>query len=494
MVKILRPWKTIEIFYDARFGNLLAPSSELPHTSCSMLPSIFKSYDIRGLAPEEIDVVGARRVAESLVHVYAPKHVVVGHDMRKTSVELEAAVVEGFISRGVSVTRIGLCSTPLFYFAVGEGLTRYDLGVMVTASHNPAQYNGFKLVKGDCQPIGQGSGMEELRDVACGELLFPSAKQRGEIFEDFEGKTRYLDRVFCAAKLPNEMPTCGVAIDAGNGMNGFLLPDFVSRLPSLVFYPLFWDLDGTFPNHEANPLNLGTLIDLQRTVTEERCAFGVAFDGDGDRVGFVDEKGDVIPGDILTALFAQTLLSEHPGAKILYDLRSSWSVAEVIKEGGGVPIMSRVGHAHIKRQMRVEGALFAGELSMHFYFADFWYAESSDFAVLLLLKILARSPVPLSAVWRPLQRYVHSGEINFSVKDASAVLRALGEAYGAKASQRSTIDGLRFEFRDASAPKSDWWFSVRSSNTEPVVRVNLEARTVEEMERRRAEVVAVLTS
>ncbi len=468
---------------------ILDETRSLFHTYSIMLPSIFKSYDIRGLAPQEIDSVVAKRIGEALVHLYKPKHVLVGHDMRTISPKLEAALIEGLTSFGANVTRIGLCSTPMFYFAVGEGNGTYDLGVMVTASHNPAKYNGFKLVKGDCQPIGQGSGMEELREAACNSVEYQiSSVEKGTVSEDPGVLKRYLDHIFKLADLPKEIPAWSVAIDAGNGMNGHILPEFVKRLPSLNVHSLYWALDGSFPNHEANPLNLETLHDLQKTIKEKACSFGVAFDGDGDRIGFVDEEGTPVPGDILTALFAKEVLDQHGSGRVLYDLRSSWSVPEIIQKNGGEAGMCRVGHAHIKKQMRTEQALFAGELSMHFYFADLWFAESSDFALLLMMKILAREQKSLSEIWKPLQTYVHSGEINFHVTDQKHILKTLDEVYSEKASNRSTLDGLRFEFRDPQHPETDWWFNVRASNTEPVLRLNLEARTKEEMEKRKEEV------
>lgn len=471
----------------------------------NMTPSIFKSYDIRGLSPEEIDVPVAKRLGETLASIYKPKHVLVGHDMRTTSPDLEVALIEGLISMGVAVTRIGLCSTPMFYFAVGEGNGKYDLGVMVTASHNPAKYNGFKLVKGDCQPIGQGSGMEEIRDLACSETNLVSlsssrAKSNGErdlaaeqVSTDPNVRERYLDHIFKLANLPSEIPSWSVAIDAGNGMNGYILPEFVKHLPSLTIHPLYWDLDGSFPNHEANPLNLETLNAVQNLVKEKKCAFGVAFDGDGDRIGFIDEEGTPIPGDILTALFGQELLRERGSGRVLYDLRSSWSVPETIEKGGGEAGMCRVGHAHIKRQMRAEQAIFAGELSMHFYFADLWFAESSDYALLLMLKLLAREQKPLSQLWKPLQKYFHSGEINFHVKDQKTILKSLEDYYAKQATGISTLDGLRYEFRDGKNPTQDWWFSVRASNTEPVLRLNLEAKNIEQMEKRKQEVTKIIS-
>lgn len=470
-----------------------------------MTPSIFKSYDIRGLSPEEIDVSVAKRLGETLASIYKPKHVLVGHDMRTTSPDLEMALIEGLTSMGVSITRIGLCSTPMFYFAVGQGNGKYDLGVMVTASHNPAKYNGFKLVKGDCQPIGQGSGMEEIRDLACSDkdLASPSSSRTesyavrdlaaGRVASDPGVRERYLDHIFKLANLPSNIPAWSLAIDAGNGMNGYILPEFVKRLPSLNVHPLYWDLDGSFPNHEANPLNLETLHDAQRLVKEKACAFGVVFDGDGDRVGFIDEEGTPVPGDMLTALFAQELLRERGSGRVLYDLRSSWSVPEAIEKSGGEAGMCRVGHAHIKRQMRAEQAIFAGELSMHFYFANLWFAESSDYALLLMIKLLAREQKPLSHLWKPLQTYFHSGEINFHVKDQKAILKSLEDTYTKQATDVSTLDGLRFEFRDPKNPTQDWWFNVRASNTEPVLRLNLEAKSTEQMQKRKQEVTKLIS-
>lgn len=442
-------------------------------------PTVFKSYDIRGLSPGELDVVFARKLGKVLAAMYSPKHVVVGCDMRTTSPELEAGLIEGLLESGVTVTRIGLCSTPVFYSAVTAAPDVYDLGVMVTASHNPSKYNGFKMVTGTNQPIGEGSGMERIKELMCSDLPVLSAASRGRVLQDDGAIERYLERVFRYVGLPAKMPQMTIAADAGNGMNGIVLPTFAKRLPGVTTYPLYWDLDGTFPHHEANPLNTETLHDLQAEVARRQAIFGVAFDGDGDRVGFVDETGTPIPGDILTALFARELLKDHPGATMLYDVRSSWSVAEIVQEAGGVARMCRVGHAHIKRQMRETGAVFGGELSMHFYFADLGYAEASDACVLLLFRILLREQKPLSQIWKPLVRYAHSGEQNFTVANPKALVEKIAQTYASQASSISHLDGVRLEFRDAHAPENDWWMSVRASNTEPLLRVNLESRTPE---------------
>lgn len=458
-----------------------------------LTPSIFKSYDIRGRAPEEIDAAGARRIAKAIANIERPSRVVVGRDMRATSDELEEALIDGFLTAGVSVARIGSCTTPMFNFSIGEAEGAYDLGVMITASHNPGEYNGFKMTRRDNLPIGQESGMEELRELACSDVALLDASERGSEAKDDALLERYVDAVLQKASLSDPLPSVSAAVDAGNGMEGIVLPKLRARLRGMSLQELFWDPDGSFPNHEANPLKTETLATLQQSVRRDGCAFGAAFDGDGDRVGFVDEKGDIIPGDMLTALFARELLREHGAGTVLFDLRSSWSVQEVIREQGGVPVMSRVGHAHIKRQMREMNALFAGELSMHFYFRDFWNCESGDYAMLLLLKLLMRERKPLSEIWRPLRRYAHSGEINFRAEDPRHVMEEIEERYGEAAADASRLDGVRMEFRPFAQPEEDWWFNLRPSNTEPLLRLNLEARTPEVMERRKAELSSLLT-
>ena len=460
-----------------------------------MIPaSIFKSYDIRGLAPEEIDESVARRLAKCLATLYHPKHVVVGHDMRLTSERLEEAFIEGLVVSGVSVTSIGRCSTPMFYYAVGSGEGAYDLGVMITASHNPGPYNGFKLVHGDLRPIGQGSGMEEIRDLVIGETPIIEEETYGTVITDDTVLDRYIERVTSLAALPSDLPEWNLAIDAGNGMNGVVLPALTRKLFPMRVEDLYWDPDGNFPHHEANPVKVETLKKLQETVRHDGSVCGVAFDGDGDRVGFIDETGMPIPGDILTALLAKEMLAIKGPGTVLYDLRSSWAVADVIRAAGGTPHMCRVGHAHIKKQMRQENAIFAGELSMHFYFADLGFCESSDLAMLLLLKMLLREQKPLSALWCPLQTYVHSGEINFEVQDAKKILQSLEELFASRASAISHLDGILMEFVSAEQPDQDWWFNVRCSNTEPLIRLNLEARTQAVMEQRRDALSNIISS
>lgn len=458
-----------------------------------MVPTLFKSYDIRGRVPEELDVSVAKRIGKSLAALYQPKRVLVGRDMRTSSVELEQALIEGLVMSGVSVTTIGLCSTPMFNFAVGDAGNAYDLGVMVTASHNPPAYNGFKLVRQSAVPIGQGSGMETLRDLAASEQPLLESVQKGQVDQDDSVLDRYIRKIANLAALPETMPTCKIAIDAGNGMDGLVLPSVTKRLPDSLIARLYWELDGTFPHHEANPLKIETLADIQYLIRHDECDFGVAFDGDGDRVGFLDETGAPIPGDLVTALLARELLRDHPGSIVLYDLRSSWSVPEVIQESGGIPTMCRVGHAHVKHLMKETGALFAGELSLHFYFRDLWNCESGDLAFYLITKLLAREQKLLSAIWHPLQRYAHSGEINFSVRQASEILECLEQHYRPSgATDISRLDGLRMEWRRGQP--DDWWFNVRASNTEPLIRLNLEARTPALMEERKQELSRLITA
>jgi len=451
-----------------------------------MNPSIFKAYDIRGLSPGELGAAEAGRIGASLAQLHRPKNVVVGRDMRVTSIELEESLIDGLNSQGVNVVRVGLCTTPMFNFAVAESNGAFDMGIMVTASHNPAKYNGLKIAKSDNTSIGQGSGMEELRDLACSDEPLPQSNDRGTVSDDNGLLERYVDAIWSKSKLDGGLEEWHIAIDAGNGMEGLVLPKLQKKLDAHM-HDLYWKLDGNFPNHEANPVKVETLEDLKEEVLSKGCAFGAAFDGDGDRVGFVDEKGEAIPGDILTALFAKAILAEKKGAKVLYDLRSSKSVKEVIEEAGGSAEMCKVGHAGIKRQMRETGAVFAGELSMHFYFSEFANCEASDYAMLLLIRLMLAEGKPLSAIWKPLVRYSHSGEINFEVNDTKKALSLVEEQFSAGAIDVSHLDGVRIDL-------GDWWFSLRASNTEPLIRLNLEANDEATMKAKVEEVRTCLAS
>jgi len=455
--------------------NIDRSISEL-HPRDVMNPSIFKAYDIRGESPSEIGPAETGRIAAALTRLHQPKTVVVGYDMRKTSIELEQALVESFTAHGVHVVRIGLCTTPMFNFAIAEASGAYDLGVMVTASHNPAKYNGLKITRHDNSAIGQGGGMEELRDLCCSDEPIPRGSTRGDVQDDTGILDRYLEKIWRTAGLQSSIEDWQIAIDAGNGMEGIVLPKLAKRLGATV-HDLYWKLDGNFPHHEANPVKTETLHDLQQKVVSRGCVFGAAFDGDADRVGFVDELGQTIQGDILTALFAQEILHQVPGATILYDLRSTKAIKDVVEELGGTAIMCGVGHAGIKKRMHETQAVFAGELSMHFYFSEFNYCEASDYAMLLLIRIIQRHNKPLSEIWKPLQRYAHSGERNFQVRDTQAVLTLVEKHFAMEAKEISHLDGIRLDF-------GDWWFSLRASNTEPLIRLNLEAGSSQVMEQK----------
>ncbi len=445
--------------------------------------SIFKAYDVRGLSPGEITDEAAYRIGQAAVAETGASVVLVGRDMRKTSLPLERSLLAGIRSQGADAIRIGLTSTPMFYFAVAA-YELHDAGVMVTASHNPARYNGFKLVRGDAMPIGQGSGMEQVRDrVLAGRL--PEKPEGRELETDVVDA--YVAKV-CAIVPPSAVAKMKIAIDAGNGMAGHTLPKLLAAYPRLKTERLYFELDGTFPNHEANPIKEETLADLQERVRESGAAFGVAFDGDADRVGIVDEDGAVVEPHLVLALLAKEFLDRHPGATILYDCRSSRVVPETIEAAGGKAIMTRVGHAFIKKALRETGAVFAGEFSSHFYFKDFYGVECSDAVWLMVAEILSREKKTLSALVTPFRRYSHSGEINFELgkgKDKGKVIEDIERKYAKDAKSVWREDGIRLDF-------ADWWVSVRASNTEPLLRLVVEAKDVATMQAKRDEIAVII--
>lgn len=397
--------------------------------------------------------------------------------MRETSVPIEEAVVRGFLASGVSVTRVGLCSTPMFNFGMGEKERGYDLGLMITASHNPAEYNGIKIVGSDQLQVGLGSGLEQVRDLAVSSEQFLDTNKKGHEQEDSGLRDRYLSYVFSLINLGRFPASTSIVIDTGNGMEGMIAPAIAKRLSAsgVQVTPLYWELDGHFPHHEANPLKGETLTDLKRMVRDSGSICGFAFDGDADRIGVVDEQGEQIPGDLLMALLAREVLRLHPAMHMIYDLRSSRAVAEAVEAQGGTAEMFKVGTAHIKRRMRETKALFAGELSMHFYFSDFGNCESGDFVLLLILQLLAREQKPLSTLWHDLKRYGHSGEHNYHVQNPVAVVKALEPEWRSLPQATVTLlDGIRIDQWNGS--NEDWWCNIRASNTEPLLRLNLETR------------------
>lgn len=439
--------------------------------------SIFKAYDIRGLSPGEITEEIAYCVGQAVVLETGAKLVVVGRDMRQTSVLLEVSLIEGIKSRGADVRTIGLTTTPMFYFAVAKDST-HEAGVMVTASHNPSAYNGFKMVRARAVPIGQGSGMEHIRDAVIAGRL-PSLEKTG-LAQEMDVLNEYV--AFMNGLVSSDsLSNMKIVIDAGNGMAGHTLPALLASYPSLQTEHLYFELDGRFPNHEANPLKIETLDKLRADVVSFGAAFGAAYDGDADRIGIVDERGEVVESSLLLALLAPVFLEKFPGAKVLYDVRCSKIVSEVIVEKGGTADMCRVGHAFIKKQLRESGAVMAGELSGHFYFKDFFGVESTDLVFLTVAALLTKTGKKLSELIAPLRKYAHSGEINFKVEDKQKVIAVIEEKYGKDALNIWREDGVRLDFKD-------WWVSLRSSNTEPLLRLVLEAQTGELMEEKKLEI------
>lgn len=444
-------------------------------------PSIFKAYDIRGLVGKDFDLEFVERLGRAFVLHTGARTIVLGRDMRGTSPEYADAIARGAMKQGADVIDIGMVSTPMFYFAVAD-YELHDAGIMVTASHNPAEYNGFKMVRGDAMPIGGASGMQEIKAlIDQGE--FSDAKEGTLVQTDIA--EAYLEKLWNLVP-PESINGLKVAVDAGNGMSGVILPKIFERL-NVEVHPLYWKPDGTFPNHEANPLKTETLKDLQKKIADFGADVGIAFDGDSDRLGIVDEKGQVLPSDVLIALLSHLLLAGNVGRTVTYNVSCGRAAPEEIKASGGVPLMTPTGHALIKPIIRREKAIFGGELSGHFYFQDWYGVENTDYPMLLILRLLARERRPLSEVVAPLRRYFHSGEINFKVEDKEGKIRAIREQYGAEAESITEIDGLRLDF-------DGWWCSIRASNTEPLLRLNVEAATRELMEEKKKELTALITS
>ncbi len=444
---------------------------------------IFKAYDVRGLYPSELDEEKARVIGNAFATFLgaASRNVVIGRDMRPSSVPLAEAVTEGVRDAGANVTDAGMVTTPMLYFGVGK--LEAGGGIMVTASHNPAQWNGMKLCREEAVPVGSASGLaEDEAALARGDYQRAEAAGRprgGSVRRDVLGG--YADMVRRAVD-PASVKPMKLAIDAGNGMVGPFILIILEPYP-LRLVPLYLEPDGTFPNHEANPLKEENLRDLVAAVRGEGCDLGVAFDGDGDRCRFVDEKGVPVAGDLTTALIARDVLAREKGP-VVYDLRSSWAVREEIERAGGAAIEERVGHAFIKRTMRERGALFAGEVSGHFYFRENYRTESAVLALVKMLRILAETGKPLSALVAEVDRYPRTGEVNFHVEDKDAAIARL-ESVFADAPRRSHLDGITIAY-------DDWWFNVRKSNTEPLLRLNLEARTPARLEQARARVVETI--
>jgi phosphomannomutase len=448
--------------------------------SGAVISAVFKAYDIRGLVPEQIDDELASRVGAAFVQVLGPGDgIVVGYDMRPSSPGLSRAFAEGAADQGADVTLIGLASTDELYCA--SGLTG-RAGAMFTASHNPAQYNGIKLCRPGAAPVGQDSGLVQIRDLVVAGRL-PAVGTRGRVSEeDFLG--RYAEHLLGLVDLTAIRPL-RVVVDAGNGMAGLTVPAVLTGLP-LTVDPMYFELDGTFPNHEANPIEPANLADLQQRVLATSADLGLAFDGDADRCFVVDETGAIVSPSVLTALIAARELARVPGSTIIHNLITSWSVPEVVRENGGTPVRTRVGHSFIKQVMADTDAVFGGEHSGHFYFRDFWRADSGMLAALHVLAALGGQDAPLSQLLAPYDRYLASGEINSTVADPAAVIAAVRADYDGR-------DGVTLDELDGlTVSATDWWFNLRPSNTEPLLRLNAEARDAEQMAAVRDEVLAVV--
>lgn len=438
------------------------------------MAGIFKAYDIRGIYSETLTDEIATRIGRAFVDFLGCRTVVIGRDMRAHSPAMFAALARGVTQQGADVIDLGICSTPMCYYA--NGSLGADASIMITASHNPGEWNGMKMCREQAIPISGPTGIEAIEQIVARDVFAPAAAVPGTITQH-DIAPAYIAHIRGMADIRRRLR---IAVDYANAM-GIVEARALDGL--FETRALFDTLDGDFPNHEANPLDHETLEPLQHLIAAEGpFDFGIAFDGDADRVGFVDERGEIVPMDLITALIAQTLLKSQKGA-IFYDLRSSKAVAEAIAESGGTPLMSRVGHAFIKRQMRDADALFAGELSGHYYFRENFFTESSALAVIQVANLVSAGRQPLSALVAPLRRYAPSGEINSKVADVDAVFTRLRAAY---ADARFTeLDGLTVEY-------PDWWFNVRASNTEPLVRLNLEAANVGEMARHRDAVLALI--
>ncbi len=446
----------------------------------SVNPAIFKAYDIRGLYPQEFNEEAAYLIGKAVVAEFQLSNIAVGRDARSHSPALYEAFAKGAMEAGANVINLGLLSTPMVYFA-SWNIPEVEAVVSLTASHNPPEYNGMKISLRDAVPVGENTGLRAIRDrILSGN--FTEGETMGTESE-LDIKEAYYDHFLQFAKLGNKK--FHVVIDTANAMGVLELPVF-QKLESdgnLTITYLYNDLEHPFSAHEANPLNTETLDELRAKVKEVGADLGIAFDGDADRIGFVDETGAIIPMDLVTGLIGSIILESYPQSTILYDLRSSLSVKEVIEEHGGKALECKVGHANIKRQMKDVGSVFAGELSGHYYFIQNSGAEAGSLPALMLLNLMTETEQPISEAVKSLQRYHHSGEINSEVENKDAVLATLKEKYA---------DGTMHELDGLKVSYPDWWFNVRASNTEPLLRLNLEAKNKELLEEKTEELLALI--
>jgi phosphomannomutase len=442
-------------------------------------PDIFGAYDIRGIYGQDLTDEIAYRVGRAAAQYLKVPQIAVGRDMRVSSPQLAAAIIQGITDQGVDATDLGMTTTDELYFAVGK--FNYPAGIMITASHNPAAYNGMKLCRAQAAPISQASGLTDIRDLAIqGNFTEPGHKGKvihRDVLDD------YVQHALSFIDVSKIRPL-KVVIDAGNGMAGMVIPRVFQYLPCTLI-PLYFELDGSFPNHPASPIEPQNMVDLQDKVRETSADLGAAFDGDADRMFLVDEHANLVDSSMVTAIVSESLLHRHPGASILYNLIVSKSVPELIHRLGGNAIRTRVGHSFIKAEMRKTNAVFGGEHSGHFYFRDNWYADSGLIAFLVALELVSIEGKPLSELLVPLDQWVRSGEINSRVSDVRSKLDELEKHFGADAISVDHMDGITLDYLD-------WWFNVRPSNTEPMLRLNVEARDRALMEQKRDELLAFI--
>jgi phosphomannomutase len=445
-------------------------------------PGIFKAYDIRGLYPQEFNETVAREIGRGYAAYLQPGTIAVSRDMRVSSPAIAAAFIEGARSHGANVVDYGMLGTDQLYFAVVEdGL---DGGAQVTASHNPGEYNGIKMVRAGALPLSGDAGIGDIRDMIAGDRLPAPASSPGSLVSR-DILPRYVDKVMSFID-PALIKPFNVVLDAGSGMAGLVAPPLFDRLPCRTT-KLCFEIDGTFPHHEANPLIEENRMDITAEVMRQKADIGIAWDGDADRCFFIDGSGEFISGDFVTALLAEAFLLKHPGATIIYDLRASHAVRDTVAKYGGRALMNRVGHAFIKQRMRQEDGIFAGEVTGHYYFRDFYYADNGFIPALLILELMSKKNQSLRDLLQPFrERYFISGEINTklaSMQDVPRKLEAIEARY--KDAEIARLDGVSVDY-------PDWHFNVRASNTEPLLRLNLEAETPALMERKRDEVLAVI--
>jgi phosphomannomutase len=448
-----------------------------PHVSID--PTIFKAYDVRGIYGQDLTDEIAYRIGRAAAYYLNVPEIAVGRDMRLSSPKLAAALIQGITDQGVNAIELGMTTTDELYFAVGK--FNYPAGVMITASHNPGKYNGMKFCRAQAFPMSLESGLADIRDLAIsGNYTEPGHKgqvMQRDVLDDFvQHALSFID--------VSKIKPLKVVIDAGNGMAGMMMPRVFKFLPCELI-PLYFDLDGTFPNHPASPIEPENMEALQKKVREVGADLGAAFDGDADRMFPVDEHGDIVDGSMVTAIVSNSLLHKYPGSTILYNLIVSKSVPDLINRLGGKAVRTRVGHSYIKAEMRQLNGIFGGEHSGHFYFRDNWFADSGLIAFLITLELVSVEGKPLSELLKPLDKGVRSGEINSVVSDVHGKLRALEEEFGKNARSVDHLDGITVDY-------GDWWFNVRPSNTEPLLRLNVEANSRELMEQKRDELLAFI--